>query len=73
MAKRLGLEIQTAEVTFDSPKIGEGAYDPVVVGSVFSSIKDGQRTKAIKGTSGIFVVKINKYFLLMFIVAFIAS
>ena len=60
MAKRLGLEIQTAEVTFDSPKIGQGAYDPIVVGSVFSSIKDGQRTKAIKGTSGIFVVKIIK-------------
>lgn len=60
MAKRLGLEIQTAEVTFDSPKLGQGSYDPIVVGSIFSSIKDGQRTKAIKGTSGVFVVKINK-------------
>jgi peptidyl-prolyl cis-trans isomerase D len=30
-----------------------------VIGSIFSGVKDGQRTKAIKGKMGIFVVRVD--------------
>jgi parvulin-like peptidyl-prolyl isomerase len=59
MARRANVEIVKAEVTFKNPQIPNVSFEPEVIGSIFSGVKDGQRTKAIKGKMGIFVVRVD--------------
>jgi peptidyl-prolyl cis-trans isomerase D len=59
MARRANVQIVKAEVTFKNPQIPNVSYEPEVIGSIFSGVKDGQRTKAIKGKMGIFVVRVD--------------
>jgi len=60
MAKILNTEVKNADITFGNNQIGNGTSDPIAVGNVFSSLKDGQQTKPIKGSNGIYVFKIEK-------------
>lgn len=48
------------DLTFNSNRLPEGPHDPIVVGSVFSGIKDGAKTIPIKGQSGVYVIKVEK-------------
>ena len=59
MARRANVQIVKAEVTFGNPQIANVGFEPDVIGAIFSGVKDGQRTKAIKGKSGIFIVRVD--------------
>lgn len=60
MAKRGNTVVQKAEVTFANPQIAGAGYEPEVVGSLYSGLKDGQRTLPIKGKMGVYVIRIDK-------------
>ncbi len=60
MAKRANGEVMKAEVTFGNPQITGAGYEPEVVGSLFSGLKDGQRTLPLKGKMGVYVIRIDK-------------
>jgi peptidyl-prolyl cis-trans isomerase D len=60
MAKRANIEIMKAEITFANPQISGAGYEPEVVGSLFSGLKDGQRTLPLKGKMGVYVIRIDK-------------
>lgn len=52
--------IQQAEITFANPQITGAGFEPEVVGSLFSGLKDRQMTKPIQGKQGVYVVRIDK-------------
>ncbi len=54
------VSINKAEVTFANPQITGAGFEPLVVGTIFSGLKDGSMTKAIKGKAGVYVVLIEK-------------
>jgi len=60
MAKRGNTSVLKAEVTFANPQITGSGYEPEVVGTLFSGLKDGQRTLPLKGKLGVYVVRIDK-------------
>jgi parvulin-like peptidyl-prolyl isomerase len=60
MAKSGKTEVQKAEVTFANPQITGAGYEPEVVGALFSALKDGQRTKPLKGKMGVYVIRVDK-------------
>ena len=59
MARRASVQIVKADVTFGNPQIANNSFEPEVIGAIFSGVKDGQRTKAIKGREGIFVIRVD--------------
>ena len=60
IASKLGKEVKTGEVSFSSNQVGkESTPDPLVVGNIFSMVKDGEQSKPIKGKTGVYVVKID--------------
>src|SRR5690606_4803317 len=62
LAKSYGLGAPLkADVTFSSPQITGGGYEPEIVGTLFSAgLKDGQRTLPLVGKSGVYVIRIDK-------------
>ncbi|GAB5416993.1 MAG: peptidylprolyl isomerase [Crocinitomicaceae bacterium] len=51
---------QTAEVVLGKSNLGPSAREPKVVGAIFSGLADGKMTQPLKGTAGVYVVKIEK-------------
>jgi parvulin-like peptidyl-prolyl isomerase len=45
---------------FANPQIQGAGYEPEVVGSLFSGLKDGQKTLPLKGEQGVYVIRLNK-------------
>jgi peptidyl-prolyl cis-trans isomerase D len=60
MAKLSNTTVMQGEVTFGNPQIQGGGYEPEVVGSLFSGLKDGQRTLPLQGNQGVYVIRVNK-------------
>ncbi|MNK12770.1 Chaperone SurA precursor [compost metagenome] len=61
LAKKLKTDVKQAELTFSSPSIQGGGYEPEVVGALFSGkLKDKMSSKATVGQSGVYVFRINK-------------
>ncbi|MDR0802281.1 SurA N-terminal domain-containing protein [Fluviicola sp.] len=61
LAKKLKTDVKQAELTFSSPSIQGGGYEPEVVGALFSGkLKDKASSKATIGQSGIYVIRLNK-------------
>lgn len=61
LAKKLKTDVKQAEVTFASPSIQGGGYEPEVVGALFSGkIKDKMSSKATVGQSGVYVIRVIK-------------
>lgn len=60
LATKLNKTIEKADVTFASPQIPGGGFEPEVVGALFSGLKDGERTLPLKGNSGVYVIQIEK-------------
>ena len=60
LSVKLKTEVQKAEITFANPQITGAGYEPEVVGSLFSGLKDGARSLPLKGKSGVFVVQIEQ-------------
>lgn len=52
--------VTKADVTFANAQLSGAGIEPKVVGTVFSIVKDGGRSVPIEGTSGVFVVKVDK-------------
>jgi len=60
LAKEGNTEVKTAEITFANPSIQGAGYEPEVVGSLFSALKDGQTTIPLVGNIGVYVIRLNK-------------
>ncbi|ASS47357.1 MAG: hypothetical protein A3D31_16060 [Candidatus Fluviicola riflensis] len=60
LAKKGNVQVTSAEITFASPSIQGGGYEPEVVGSLFSGLKDGETTKPLIGNAGVYVIRLNK-------------
>lgn len=60
LAKRTEKEVVKAEISFEYPFITGAGYEPEIIGILFSSMKNGQLTKPLKGKIGIYVVQIEK-------------
>jgi peptidyl-prolyl cis-trans isomerase D len=60
LAKRTKKEVIKAEISFENPIIIGAGYEPEIIGILFSSMKNGQLTKPLKGKIGIYVVQIEK-------------
>lgn len=60
IAKANGSKVMKADVTFASPQIAGAGYEAEVVGTLFSKMKDGQKTIPLKGEAGVYVIRINK-------------
>lgn len=60
LAKKGGTTVTKAEIVFANPQIQGAGYEPEVVGSLFSGLKDGQKTLPLKGEQGVYVIRLNK-------------
>ena len=61
LSKKLnGAPVTKATVTFANPQITGSTFEPEVVGAIFSGLKDGERTKPIKGKAGVYVIRLEK-------------
>jgi peptidyl-prolyl cis-trans isomerase D len=60
LAKRTKKEVVKTEISFEYPFITGAGYEPEIIGILFSSMKNGQLTKPLKGKIGIYVVEIEK-------------
>ena len=59
IAKRGNTTVEKAEITFGNPQIANG-YEPEIIGQLFSAVKDGAKTKPLKGKAGVYVIKVIK-------------
>jgi peptidyl-prolyl cis-trans isomerase D len=60
LAKSVNMDVMKADVTFGNPQIAGAGYEAEVIGSLFSGLKDGQRTLPLKGKMGVYVIRIDK-------------
>lgn len=60
LARKLNTPVMKGEVTFANPQIQGAGYEPEIVGSLFSALKDGQKTIPLKGEQGVYVIQITK-------------
>ena len=61
LAKKLKTDVKQAELTFASPSIQGGGYEPEVVGALFSGkVGDKRSSKPTVGQSGVYVIRVNK-------------
>lgn len=60
LAKKVNSSVMKGEVTFASPQIPGGSYEPEIVGSLFSGLKDGQMTIPVQGEQAVYVIMITK-------------
>lgn len=58
--KGKGVTIEKADVTMANTQLTGAGFEPKVVGAVFAIMKDGYKSLPIEGTTGVFVVKVNK-------------
>lgn len=60
LSRKVNAEIMKAEINFASPQIQGAGYEPEVVGSIFSGLKNGAKTIPLKGQQGVYVVQLIK-------------
>lgn len=60
LAAKSKTTVTKAEVVFANAQIQGGGYEPEIVGSLFSALRDGQTTKPMKGEQGVYVIRLNK-------------
>jgi len=59
LAKKFNSAVEQGQITFATPSLGNGGYEPEIVGALFSHfVKDGQTTLPLKGKSGVYVIQI---------------
>ena len=52
-------KIEQVQITFGNPTFGNTAFEPEIIGALFSGyIKDGQTTIPMKGKSGVYKIQI---------------
>jgi peptidyl-prolyl cis-trans isomerase D len=60
LARKVNAQVMKGEVTFANAQIPGGSYEPEIVGSLFSGLKDGQITVPIQGEQAVYVIMITK-------------
>ena len=55
-----GATLLKADVTFSNAQISGVGFEPEIVGSIFSGLKDGQITVPLTGNIGVFVLQLEK-------------
>lgn len=60
IARKGSTVVNMAEVTFANPSIQSGGFEPEIVGSLFSGLKDGATTLPLVGDAGVYVIRLNK-------------
>lgn len=60
IARKLNIPVMKGEVTFAAGQMPEAGMEPEVVGALFSGLKDGAKTKPLKGEQGVYRVQITK-------------
>ena len=58
LAEELGAQYETEGITFSANNVAVGK-EPILVGSAFSGLMDGQVSIPIKGNSGVFVLEVE--------------
>lgn len=60
LARKLNSTVNKGEVTFANPQIPGAGIEAEVVGSLFSGLKNGQKTIPLVGEQGVYVIQITK-------------
>lgn len=60
IAETENTSVQNAEVVLGKSQLGRIYSEPKVVGALFTGLKDGSMTQPLKGTAGVYVVKVEK-------------
>lgn len=60
LAKKLGTSVMNAEVTFANPSLQGGGYEPEIIGSLFSGLRDRKSTLPLIGNAGVYVFRLEK-------------
>lgn len=60
LAKKFNTSVSSEEVAFGNPSLQGGGYEPEIIGSLFSGLRDGKSTLPLVGNSGVYVFKLNK-------------
>jgi peptidyl-prolyl cis-trans isomerase D len=58
LSTSLGAQFQTEGITFSASNVAVGR-EPILVGTAFSGLKDGQTSIPVKGTNGVFVLRVD--------------
>ena len=58
LSTSLGAQFQTEGITFGASNVAVGR-EPILVGTAFSGLKDGQTSIPVKGTNGVFVLRVD--------------
>lgn len=59
LANDIGAQLETEGLTFSVSNVAVGR-EPQIIGAAFSGLKDGETTVPIKGTNGVFVLKVDQ-------------
>ena len=60
LAKSENTELKQAEVNFASPQITGSGFEPEIVGTIYSGVKDGAVSIPVNGESGVYVFRVDK-------------
>jgi peptidyl-prolyl cis-trans isomerase D len=60
LARKVNAQVMKGEVTFANAQIPGGSYEPEIVGSLYSGLKDGQVTVPVQGEQAVYVIMITK-------------
>jgi peptidyl-prolyl cis-trans isomerase D len=58
LSTSLGAQFQTEGITFGASNVAVGR-EPILIGTAFSGLKDGQTSIPVKGTNGVFVLRVD--------------
>ena len=58
LSTSLGAQFQTEGITFSASNVAVGR-EPILVGTAFSGLKDGQTSIPVTGTNGVFVLRVD--------------
>lgn len=60
LAQKTNSTVVKATVTFGNPQIPEAGFEPEIIGSLYSGLRDGQVSIPLKGEQGVYVIQITK-------------
>lgn len=58
LSTNLGAQFQTEGITFGASNVAVGS-EPILIGTAFSGLKDGQTSIPVIGTNGVFVLRVD--------------
>jgi peptidyl-prolyl cis-trans isomerase D len=58
LANELGAQFQTEGITYGASNVAVGR-EPIIVGTAFSGLRDGETSIPVQGTNGVFVLRVD--------------